>query len=66
MRKKVKMMSGKESIRSHVAIIDKSLQNFHHVQSDLVRSNASLKDRAAINMAAWTGGVFNTGKRFGK
>ena len=66
MRRKVKMMSGKESSRSHVAIIDKSLQNFHHVQSDLVRSNASLKDRAAINMAAWTGGVFNTEKRFKK
>jgi hypothetical protein len=61
-RKKVGIMSGKKICKSNVAIVDKSLQNFYHVHSDLVRSNAGLKDRAAINMAAWEGGIFDAGK----
>jgi hypothetical protein len=56
-------MAGKAISRNSVAIIEKSLHNFHRVHSDLVRSSATLKDRAAINMAAWTGGVFETGKK---
>lgn len=58
--------AGKGSCSSSVAIIDKSFQNFSHVQSDLVKSSATLKDRAAINMAAWTGGIFDRGKACGK
>ena len=63
MRKKVEIMTGKGIVRSKVAIVDKSLLNLYHVHSDLVKSNAGLKDRAAINMAAWTGGIFNVGKK---
>jgi hypothetical protein len=58
--------AGKGTCSSHVAIVDKLFQNFSHVHSDLVRSNATLKDRAAINMAAWTGGIFDGGKALGK
>jgi len=48
---------------SKVAIVDKSLANLYHVHSDLVKSNATLKDRAAINMAAWQSDIFGAGKR---
>lgn len=65
-RKKVEIMSAKGTFRSKVAIVDKSLQNFSHVHSDILRSNATLKERAAINMSAWTGGVFDPGKKYRK
>ncbi|HTP63880.1 MAG TPA: hypothetical protein VMJ66_00715 [Geobacteraceae bacterium] len=56
-------MKGKDRCRSKVGIVDKSLANLYHVHSDLIKSNATLKDRAAINMAAWTGDIFDAGKR---
>ncbi len=42
--------------RSHVAVVDRSLMNMRSVHSDLIRSSATLKDRAALNMHAWLGG----------
>ncbi len=48
---------------STVGIVDKSLANLYHVHSDLVKSSATLKDRAAINMASWQGDIFDAGKR---
>lgn len=56
-------MKSSDRCRSTVDIVDKSLANLYHVHSDLVRSNATLKDRAAINMAAWKGDIFQAGKR---
>ncbi len=46
---------------SKVGIVDKSLSNLYHVQTDNIRdsqakySHATLKDRAALNMASWLG-----------
>ncbi len=40
---------------SSVGIVDKSLSNLYHVHTDLIKSNATLKDRAAFNMANWLG-----------
>ena len=45
---------------SHVAIVDKSLANLDNVHSDLIKSSATLKDRAALNMKAWKGDIFGT------
>ncbi len=55
----------KKTVRctSNVGIVDKSLSNLYHVHSDLIKTNATLKDRAAINMAAWQGDIFDAGKR---
>ncbi len=44
---------------SKVGIVDKSLSNLYHVQTDAIRDSqaktfhATLKDRAALNMTAW-------------
>ena len=59
----MKKTTAKGRCRSHVGIVDKSLANLYHVHSDLVRTNATLKDRAAINMAAWKGDILNAGSR---
>jgi hypothetical protein len=58
--------SSKESSKrcsSKVGIVDKSLGNLYHVHSDLVKSSATLKDRAAINKEAGQGDIFKAGKR---
>jgi hypothetical protein len=62
-RKKVQIMKTEGRCRSDVGIVDKSLANLYHVHSDLVKTNATLKDRAAINMAAWKGDIFGVGSR---
>ena len=51
---------------SKVGIVDKSLSNTFHVHSDLVKSNATLKDRAAVNMAAWQGDILGAADRCAK
>ncbi len=56
-------MKTKGRCTSKVGIVDKSLANLYHVHSDLIKTNATLKDRAAINMAAWQGDIFDAGKR---
>jgi hypothetical protein len=53
-------MSGEEKFRSTV---DKSLADICHVQGKGLKTSATLKDRAVINMAAWKGGVFGTSIR---
>ena len=64
--KRSEKISSKESsgkCSSKVGIVDKSLSNLYHVHSDLVKSSATLKDRAAINMKAGQGDIFKAGKR---
>ena len=67
MKKSGEKLSSKESsgrCTSKVGVVDKSLGNLYHVHSDLVKSSATLKDRAAINMKAGQGGdIFKAGKR---
>jgi hypothetical protein len=46
-----------------VGIVDKSLANTFHVHSDLIKSDATLKDRAAVNMAAWQGDILGAKDR---
>ncbi len=48
---------------SNVSVVDKSLANMFHVHSDLVKTHATLKDRAAINMAAWQGDILGARDR---
>ena len=59
----MKTKETKDRCRSSVGIVDKSLSNLYHVHSDLVKTNATLRDRAAINMAAWKGDIFGAGRR---
>lgn len=40
--------------KSHVAVIDRTWSNMYHCQSDLVKSNATLKDRAVLNQKAFS------------
>lgn len=47
------MKKGGDRPRSHVAVIDKTYANLHHCHSDIVKSNLTLKDRAALNMKAF-------------
>ncbi len=47
------MKKGGDRPRSHVAVIDKTYANMHHCHSDLVRSNFTLKDRAALNLKSF-------------
>ena len=63
MKGKESEVKGKDRCRSKVGVIDKSLENLYHVHSDLIKTHATLKDRAAINMAAWQGDIFDAGKR---
>jgi len=44
---------GSSRPRSHVSIVDKSIANLYHCHSDLVKSNFTLKDRAALNLRAF-------------
>jgi hypothetical protein len=48
---------------SNASIVDKSLANLYHVHSDLIKTHATLKDRAAINMAAWQGDILGAKDR---
>jgi len=50
-------MSAEEKFRSDVG---KSLSDICHVHGDSLRTSATLKDRAVINIAAWKDGVFGT------
>ncbi len=38
---------------SHVAIVDRGIANLYHCQTDLVKSNFTLKDRSALNLHAF-------------
>lgn len=49
----MKTSSGR--IRSHVSIVDRSLSNLYAVHTDLFRSSATLKERAALNLKIWGG-----------
>ena len=49
----MKKSSGRS--RSHVGIVDRSIANLYSVHTDLFRSNATLKERAALNLKIWTG-----------
>ncbi len=47
------MKKGGDRPRSHVAVIDKTYANMYHCHSDIVKSNFTLKDRAALNLKAF-------------
>ena len=49
-------MSAEEKFRSDVG----KLFDICHVHGDSLRTSATLKDRAVINIAAWKDGVFGT------
>jgi hypothetical protein len=40
--------------KSHVAVIDRTYSNMYHCQTDLVKSNATLKDRSELNQKAFS------------
>jgi len=48
---------------SNVSVVDKSLANMFHVHSDLIKTHATLKDRAAINMEAWQSDILGARER---
>jgi hypothetical protein len=50
-------MSAEEIFRSKVG---KSLSGLCHVRGDGLKTSATLKDRAVINLAAWKGGIFGS------
>jgi len=39
--------------KSPVGVVDKGLANMYHCHSDIVKSNFTLKDRAALNQKAF-------------
>jgi hypothetical protein len=40
--------------KSHVAVIDRTWSNMYRCHSDLVKSNATLKDRSELNQKAFS------------
>ena len=45
--------SGSKRTTSQVAVVDRTYANMYHCHSDLVKSNLTLKDRAALNQKAF-------------
>ncbi len=44
-----------ETCRGHAAVVDRACSNLGKVHSYIVKSSATLKDRAELNMKAWFG-----------
>jgi len=44
-----------ETCKGHAAVVDRACSNLGESHSFIVRSNATLKDRAELNMKAWFG-----------
>jgi hypothetical protein len=45
--------TGGKRATSHVGVVDRGLANMSHCHSDIVKSNFTLKDRAALNQKAF-------------
>jgi hypothetical protein len=52
-RKKVTFVG--DTCRGHAAVVDRSCKNLGEHHSYIVKSSATLKDRAELNMKAWFG-----------
>jgi hypothetical protein len=44
-----------KTCRGHAAVVERSCSNLGKVHSYIVKSSATLKDRAELNMKAWFG-----------
>jgi len=44
-----------ETCGGHAAVVDRACSNLGKVHSYIVKSSATLKDRAELNMKAWFG-----------
>ena len=45
----------RETCGGHAAVVDRACSNLGKVHSYIIKSSATLKDRAELNMKAWFG-----------